>query len=56
MAANGKDPCPSCRGHGWKFRTLRRSPDHGGGTAERAQPERPRAICLARSGTGRAVA
>lgn len=55
MAASGKDPCPSCRGRGWKFRTLRRSPDNGGGTPERAQLERPRGICLACSGTGRAA-
>jgi len=37
MTANGKDPCPSCRGHGWTLRTLRRSPDDGGGTGERAR-------------------
>jgi DnaJ-class molecular chaperone len=56
MTANGHDPCPSCRGHGWKFLTLRRSPNNGGGSAERAMLERPRAACLACSGTGQATA
>ena len=55
MTANGHDACPSCRGHGWKFRTLRRSPDNGGGTAERGLLERARTICLVCSGTGRAA-
>jgi hypothetical protein len=54
MMAIGHDPCQSCRGRGWKFRTLRRSPDNGGGTAERGLLERPRVICVFCSGTGRA--
>jgi hypothetical protein len=56
MTADGHDSCPSYRGHGWKFYTLRRSPDNGGGTAERGLLELPRVICLACSGTGRATA
>jgi hypothetical protein len=55
MTANGHAPCPSCRGHGWKFHTLRRSPDNGGGTAELSLLERARGICLDCSGTGQAA-
>ena len=55
MTASVHDPCPSCRGRGWKFRILRRSRDNGGGTAERGLLERPRAVCLACSGSGRAA-
>jgi hypothetical protein len=56
MAASGQGPCPSCRGHGWKFCTLRRSPANGGGTAERGLLQRARIPCLACSGSGRASA
>ncbi len=54
MSASGSDSCPSCRGHGWKFVTLRRSAANGGGTAELALLERPRTPCLSCSGSGRA--
>lgn len=53
MPSNGKNECPSCRGRGWKFLTLRRSAANGGGTAERALLQRPRISCLFCSGTGR---
>jgi hypothetical protein len=56
MTANGQASCPSCRGHGWKFRTLRRSLGNGGGAAERGLMQRARTICLACSGTGWAAA
>lgn len=55
MTANGQAPCPSCRGHGWRFLTLRRSLANGGSIAERGLMRRARAICLACSGTGRAA-
>ncbi len=56
MAATGHAPCLLCRGHGWKFCTVRRSLGNGGGTAERGLLQRARVICLACSGTGRAAA
>ena len=56
MSATGKNSCPSCRGRGWKFLTLRRSAANGGGVAERALLDRPRTLCLACSGSGRAAA
>jgi DnaJ-class molecular chaperone len=52
MPASGKTPCPSCRGRGWKFLTLRRCAGNGGATAERALLDRPRTPCLACSGEG----
>jgi hypothetical protein len=54
MTDNGHDPCPSCRGRGWKFKTMRRSPDNGGGTAETALLERPREPCIFCRRTGQA--
>lgn len=56
MTADGQDSCLSCRGHGWKFLTLRRSVANVGGTAERALLRRARVACLACSGTGRSAA
>ena len=56
MAATGHNPCTLCRGHGWKFCTLRRSLANGGDAAERGLLKRARVICLACSGTGRAAA
>lgn len=56
MSAIGKDSCLSCRGHGWKLVTLRRSASNGGGTAEIGLLERPRIPCLTCSGSGRASA
>ncbi len=56
MAANGQDLCPSCRGHGWKFLTLRRTAVNAAGTAERGLLRRARVACLACSGSGRAPA
>jgi len=56
MSATGKNPCPSCRGRGWKFITLRRSAANGGGTAERALLARPGIPCLICSGSGQAAA
>lgn len=56
MAASGQSPCPSCRGHGWKFFTIRRSPSNAGGTAERALLQRARTPCLTCSGNGLASA
>lgn len=53
MSASGKSPCPSCRGRGWKFLTLRRSAANGGGTAELALLERPRTACIVCAGEGR---
>jgi hypothetical protein len=55
-AATGHDPCPQCRGRGWKFGVLRRSLVNGGGAAERGLLRRARVVCLACSGSGRAVA
>lgn len=55
MTASGQDPCLSCRGHGWKFITLRRSPSTSGGTAERGLLKRAGSVCLACSGTGKAA-
>jgi hypothetical protein len=56
MSATGKIPCPSCRGHGWKFLTLRRSAVNGGGTSEHALLTRPRILCLTCAGSGLEVA
>jgi DnaJ-class molecular chaperone len=53
--AGGQDSCPSCRGHGWKFLTLRRSPANAGATAEHALLRRARVTCLTCSGTGRSA-
>jgi len=56
MTVGGRDSCPSCRGQGWKFFTLRRSLANAGGTAERALLRRARVACLTCSGTGRSAA
>jgi len=56
MSANGTDVCPSCRGHGWKFLTLRRSAANSGGTAERGELRRACTPCLICAGTGQASA
>ena len=56
MSANGTDACPSCRGHGWKFLTLRRSAANSGGTAERGELRRACTPCLICAGTGQASA
>lgn len=56
MVASGQSPCNSCRGHGWKFFTIRRSPSNAGGTAERALLQRARTPCLTCSGSGLATA
>lgn len=56
MTAIGQDPCLSCRGRGWKFLTLRRSPATSGGTAESGLLQRARSACLACAGSGRASA
>jgi DnaJ-class molecular chaperone len=57
MSATGKsNSCPSCRGHGWKFVTLRRSAANAGGTAERGLLRRARVSCLTCSGSGRVSA
>jgi DnaJ-class molecular chaperone len=56
MAAISQRLCPSCRGHGWKFFTIRRSPSNAGGTAERSLLQRARTPCLACSGSGLASA
>lgn len=53
MTAGGQNPCPSCRGQGWKFLTLRRSVSNAGGTAECGLLRRPRVTCLTCGGTGR---
>ena len=53
MTGDGQDSCPSCRGQGWKFLTLRRSASNAGGTGERGLLRRPRVTCLACGGTGR---
>jgi hypothetical protein len=50
--ANGGDSCPSCRGRGWKFVSLRRSSASSGGVAERGLLNRARTLCLACAGTG----
>jgi hypothetical protein len=55
MTASGQGGCPSCRGQGWKFVVLRRSPANAGGTAERGMLKRARSICLSCSGSGRAA-
>lgn len=56
MTAISQRLCPSCRGHGWKFFTIRRSASNAGGTAERALLQRARTPCLACSGSGLASA
>lgn len=56
MSATGKSPCPSYRGRGWKFITLRRSDANGGGAAERALLARPRIPFIICSGNGQAAA
>lgn len=56
MSATGKNSCPSCRGRGWKFLTLRRAAANGGGTAECALLYRPRIPCLICAGSGQVAA
>lgn len=53
MMASGQDSCLSCRGHGWKYVTLRRSLANAGGIAERGLLRRARQTCLRCAGTGR---
>lgn len=56
MTTGGQYSCPSCRGQGWKFLTLRRSASNAGGSAERGLLRRPRVTCLTCGGTGRVSA
>lgn len=55
MTVSVQDSCRSCRGHGWKFLMLRRSPAQAGGTGERELLRRARSLCLDCSGTGQAA-
>jgi hypothetical protein len=56
MTGGGQDSCPSCRGQGWRFLTLRRSSSNAGATAERGLLRRPRVTCLTCGGTSRVSA
>jgi len=53
--AGGHPQCLLCRGRGWKFRMMRRSPCNGDTTAERELLARSRVTCLNCSGTGKAA-
>jgi hypothetical protein len=50
------DPCPSCRGRGRKFVTLRRLVGAAGGASEDELLKRTRTECLSCAGTGKASA
>lgn len=48
----GHQDCESCRGRGWKYLTLRRSPANAGAAAETETQHAARTPCLSCNGTG----